>query len=1086
MTSNRSSVPSTATLGLSSPKAGDDINWLGWNNEDDAALLWCLAAASDQDLALNTLMRMAGNLPDDGAELSAQLRENEALRVRFFALLGGSTLLGDHMAAHPETWKELCKPLPEPKEMFQQMLGAVGAQPADFAETVDSAQPADEPESAGETKSAGDGASTGEDTGDEEPDPASADLSTPGTYRASVTGSDATCALRDRYRTLMLRIAAHDLAGSYFSRKGQTEPQPKLLFSTITGALSNLADAALTAALSVAVAEVYGPVSDDAAESAENTTESSDKPAKSSKKRKPAKPVDARLAVIAMGKCGAQELNYISDVDVIFVAEPASNKATRLAAEFNRIGSAAFFEVDPNLRPEGKSGALVRTLESHVKYYRRWAETWEFQALLKARAQTGYLPLGHRYEDAIRPMVWTASERDSFVEDVQAMRRRVLANVPKDMRTRELKLGTGGMRDVEFAVQLLQLVHGRSDERLRVLSTVRALDALKESGYIGREDSWQLIEAYEFLRLLEHRLQLQRFRRTHTMPADDDTEALQWLARSAGFDAQGSKSSCDLMVSHLRKVRLRISELHSRLFYRPLLDAVASMSAEELKLSPRAAKLQLSALGYRHPGRAFDHLTKLASGTSRKAGIQSILLPGLMEWLAETADPDAGLLNYRKLSDAAFDRSWFLRMLRDEGIVGKRLMSILGNSPYTAELIINSPDTVKLLSDGANGPKFLETNPQQVSKSLVNSSKRHADPDKAVAVARSLRRVELARIAAADQLGFMPVERVCRELSLIWDAVLEAAIRAEVRASLRELDREEPPARIAVIGMGRLGGQELGFGSDADVLMVAEPAEGEDESEALKWAKKIVDKLRTRLAKPSGDPPLEVDLGLRPEGRSGAIVRTISSYRRYYSQWGEAWEIQALLRANVVAGDAEVGQAFIEMINDFRYPASGISDSTIREIRRIKARVDNERLPRGADRNTHTKLGRGGLTDVEWTVQLLILMHAAEHHELRTPSTLDALDALRDCEILSTTDVQRLREAWLMATNARNALVLVRGKRIDQLPQPGNHLAQVASVAGWAPEDNQEFLEAYLKATRHARRVVDQVFWGEPDSYEYD
>lgn len=1079
MSSNRPSIPSTATLGLSSPKASEDISWLGWNKPEHTALLWCLAAASDQDLALNTLMRMAGNLDDDGAELTTQLCEDEALRVRFFALLGGSTLLGDHMAAHPETWKELLKPLPEKSEMFQQMLQAVGAQVADFADPD-----ADSDSGPGTTAGAGSNTGSGaEPDNDDAPDPASSDLSTPGTYRAAMTGSDATCALRDAYRTLMLRIAAHDLAGSYFARKGQTEPQPKLLFSTITGALSDLADAALTAALAVAVAEVYGPCVGGATESGAVTTKST---TKNTTKNKPPKPVDARLAVIAMGKCGAQELNYISDVDVIFVAEPASNKATRLAAEFNRIGSAAFFEVDPNLRPEGKSGALVRTLESHIKYYRRWAETWEFQALLKARAQTGYLPLGHRYEDAIRPMVWTASERDSFVEDVQAMRRRVLANVPKDMRTRELKLGTGGMRDVEFAVQLLQLVHGRSDERLRVLSTVEALEALKSSGYIGREDSWQLIEAYEFLRLLEHRLQLQRFRRTHTMPADDDTDALRWLARAAGFDAHGSKSSYDLMVNHLRKVRVRISELHSRLFYRPLLDAVASMSAEELKLSPAAAKLQLSALGYRHPGRAFDHLTKLASGTSRKARIQSILLPGLMEWLANTADPDAGLLNYRKLSDAAFDRSWFLRMLRDEGIVGKRLMSILGNSPYTAELIINAPDTVKLLSDGANGPKFLETNPQQVSKSLVNSSKRHADPDKAVAVARSLRRVELARIASADQLGFMPVERVCRELSLIWDAVLEAAIRAEVRASLRELDREEPPARIAVIGMGRLGGQELGFGSDADVLMVAEPAEGEDETEAMNWAKKIVDKLRARLAKPSGDPPLEVDLGLRPEGRSGAVVRSIASYRRYYSQWGEAWEIQALLRANVVAGDAEVGAAFIEMINDFRYPASGISESTIREIRRIKARVDNERLPRGADRNTHTKLGRGGLTDVEWTVQLLIMMHAAQHHELRTPSTLDALDALRDCEILTDNEAEQLREAWLMATNARNALVLVRGKRVDQLPQPGNHLAQVAGVAGWAPEDNQEFLEAYLKATRHARRVVDQVFWGEPDSYEYD
>ena len=247
----------------------------------------------------------------------------------------------------------------------------------------------------------------------------------------------------------------------------------------------------------------------------------------------------------------------------------------------------------------------------------------------------------------------------------------------------------GGLRDIEFAVQLLQLVHGRSDETLRALSTVDALEALISAGYVGREDGTQLIEAYEFLRLLEHRLQLERFRRTHTLPEKDDEEGMKWLARIAGFYPQGTNSAAERMLSHLRRIRLRISELHSRLFYRPLLNSVVTMSADELKLSPEAAKLQLAALGYNHPDRAFEHLTSLAAGTSRKARIQAILLPTLMEWLADTADPDMGLLNYRKLSEAANDRSWFLRMLRDEGIVGQRLMHILGTSPFTSDLIIS-------------------------------------------------------------------------------------------------------------------------------------------------------------------------------------------------------------------------------------------------------------------------------------------------------------------------------------------------------------------------------------------------------------
>lgn len=1042
----RIDLPSPATLGLSRPTAAEDLKELGWDHDAALPLVWCIAAAGDPDGALNTMVRIYSAFDESEKErLTQALIDDEALRVRLIALLGGSTALGDHLAANPHLWEELVLPLPEPTEMMQELLGVIDAQPASYTDSE---------------QNTADSASA---------DPASVDLSTPGTYRAGLEEAEARPLLKSTYRTLMMRLAAHDLAGSFYSRKGQTQGQPTVEFRTVTALTTALADAALTAALALAVRTVCGD--DD---------------------------LPMQLAVIAMGKCGAKELNYISDVDVIFVGEPvesgdeegqkAMRKATRVAAEFNRIGTNCFFEVDANLRPEGKSGALVRTLDSHVKYYKRWAETWEFQAQLKQRPQTGFMPLGQQYAETIGPMVWEASQRESFVEDVQSMRRRVLESVPDSLKTRELKLGVGGLRDVEFAVQLLQLVHGRSDESLRTLATVDALEALISAGYVGREDGNQLIEAYEFLRLLEHRLQLERFRRTHTMPPDDDKDTLEWLANVSGFTAQGANSASTMMNKYLKTVRLQISELHSRLFYRPLLNSVVSMSPEELRLTPQAAKLQLAALGYQAPDRAFEHLTALAAGSSRKARIQAILLPTLMEWLAETADPDAGLLNYRKLSDAAFDRTWFLRMLRDEGIVGKRLMRILGTSPYTADLIIAAPEVVKQLSDGSDGPKLLDTTPEQVSSALLSAAKRHSDPDKAVSVARSLRRVELARIASGDLLGYLDVQQVCRELSTIWAAVLEAALRAEIRGWLHSESTEgsspRPLARIAVIGMGRLGGMELGFGSDADVMVVAEPAPGVDETRALKWAIGIIDKLRTRLAKPSGDPPLEVDLGLRPEGRSGAIVRTVESFDRYYQQWGEPWEMQALLRAAFFAGDEEVGQRFIEVIDKYRYPDDGVSQSTIRAIRRMKARVDNERLPRGADRNTHTKLGRGGLSDVEWTVQLLTMMHAHKHPELHNPSTLGTLDALEETGVLPAEQVESLREAWLMATDARNALVLVRGKRVDQLPTPGLQLAQVAGAAGWKPEENQYFLDAYLKATRHARRVVDEVFWGEAETME--
>lgn len=1018
---DRVRLPAPASLGLVGPHAVEDLDWLGWTDAEAIDLLWTLAGAGDPDLALNSMRRLGEALGEDRAELDKAMRADHTLRVRVLALLGGSTTLGDHLIAHPEQWRTLLEPLPEVDELFQEMLGSVDAAPASV-----------------------------------EGDPATSDLATPGTYRAGLAGSEAKTALKTTYRKLIMRIAAHDLSGTFSARKGRGLGQPELGYETTTGLLTSLADAALTAALAVAVTTIYGD----------------DDP-------------DTQLAVIAMGKCGAGELNYISDVDVIFVVDATTQKATRLASEFMRLGSACFFEVDANLRPEGRSGTLVRTLDSHVTYYQRWAATWEFQAQLKARPMTGFMPLGRDYVEALSPMVWTASQRDSFVEDVQAMRRRVIANVPADLIERELKLGRGGLRDVEFAVQLLQLVHGRSDESLRVLATTEALTALVAGGYVGREDGQALIDAYEFLRLLEHRLQLHRLRRTHALPAEQDEEAWRWLASTAGFTATAEHSAVDNLGRRLRALRRKISGLHEKLFYRPLLNSVVTMSVDELKLSTEAARAQLSALGYRHPARAVEHLSALAVGSSRKAKLQAILLPSLMALLSDTSDPDAGLLNYRKLSEAAHDRTWFLRTLRDEGIVAQRLMYLLGTSPFTADLVISAPDVVKQLSDGTAGPKLLDTPSGQVTKALVASSKRHQDPDKAVDRARSLRRLDLARIASADLLGFMDVRTVCEELSDVWLAVLQAAILAEVRANLATSDWEEAPARLAMIGMGRLGGRELGYGSDADVLVVAEPAEGVDTADAIHWATSIVDGLRRRLAKPSGDPPLEVDLGLRPEGKSGPVVRTIASYERYYRQWGEVWEVQALLRASHVAGDPEVGLKFLHMIDQFRYPEDGATPAQVREIRRIKARVDDERLPHGADRTTHTKLGRGGLSDIEWTVQLLTMEHAHEIPELHNTSTLEILDALEvrdDKVIISAEQVGILRDAWLVATQARNAVVLVRGKRKDQLPQAGHELARVASAAGWDPTDYQDFLETYLRLTRRARNVVDEIFWGEPPS----
>ncbi len=674
------------------------------------------------------------------------------------------------------------------------------------------------------------------------------------------------------------------------------------------------------------------------------------------------------------------------------------------------------------------------------------------------------------------PMVWVACEREDFVVEVQAMRRRVEQLIPADVRGRELKLGSGGLRDVEFAVQLLQLVHGRSDESLHVASTVDALAALSQGGYVGREDGANLTASYEFLRLLEHRLQLQRLKRTHLLPEVNDEEAVRWLARAAHIRPDGRHDAAGVLREELRNQNVRVSQLHTKLFYQPLLESIGPAGLEIAGggMTPEASERQLAALGYEGPKTALKHMSALVNQSGRRGRVQSVLLPRLLNWMSYAPDPDGGLLSYRRLSEALAAETWYLATLRDKPAVAKRLMHVLGTSAYVPDLLMRAPRVIESYGDGPAGPKLLETDPAVVARGLVASAARHPDPVRAIAAARALRRRELARIGSADLLGLLEVTDVCGALTSVWVAVLQAALDAMIRVNMP--DDGKAPAAIAVIGMGRLGGAELGYGSDADVMFVCEPAPGVDDSKAMRWSTTIAEQTRTLLGTPSVDPPLEVDANLRPEGRQGPLVRTLASYEAYYAQWAQAWEIQALLRAHSVAGDADLGQRFLLLADKTRYPPDGVSAEAVQEIRRMKARVEAERLPRGADPNTHTKLGRGGLADIEWTVQLVQLRHAHEIPALHNTSTLQSLDAIAEADLVPADDVDLLRQAWLTATRARNALVLVRGKPTDQLPGPGRQLNAVAVAAGWPTDDGSEFLDNYLRVTRRAKAVVRKVF----------
>ncbi|MEV4614286.1 bifunctional [glutamine synthetase] adenylyltransferase/[glutamine synthetase]-adenylyl-L-tyrosine phosphorylase [Kitasatospora sp. NPDC049258] len=861
-------------------------------------------------------------------------------------------------------------------------------------------------------------------------------------------------ALRAAYRRCLLAIAARDLSGT--TDLPQTSAE-----------LADLAGATLQTALDIAA--------DEDQEAA----------------------ADCRLAVIGMGKCGGRELNYISDVDVIFVAEPregveeqrATRAATRLAARTMRLcsdttGEGTIWPVDANLRPEGRNGPLVRTLASHLAYYQRWAKTWEFQALLKARPVAGDAELGAAYSAATAPLVWQAAARENFVADVQQMRRRVVEAIPATEVGRQLKLGPGGLRDVEFAVQLLQLVHGRTDPGLRSGNTLEALAALSAGGYVGRADAASLDAAYRFLRSLEHRIQLHRLRRTHLVPTDPDD--LRRLARSLAPLINGDTRADPVAAldREWKRHAVEVRRLHERLFYRPLLDAVAELPVGaaglgHAGLTPEGARARLEALGYADPAAALRHLTALASGVSRKAAIQRTLLPVMLGWFADSADPDAGLLNFRLVSDALGRTPWYLRLLRDEGAAAERLARVLSAGRLAPDLLMRAPEAVAMLGDPQG---LVPRGRAALEQEVLAAVGRAGTAGAGVAAARAVRRRELFRTSAADLLGrldedpALALDLAGEALTALNAATLQGALRACIAGW--EAANGELPTRIAVIAMGRFGGHELGYGSDADVLLVHEPLLGMLDEDAARAAHAVCNELRTLLAAPSTEPPLVVDADLRPEGRQGPLVRTLASYAAYYRRWSHVWESQALLRAEPVAGDAELGERFRALIDPLRYPGAGVPERDLLEIRRIKARIESERLPRGADPTTHTKIGRGGLADVEWTVQLLQLRHGHAVPALRTTRTRAALAAAAAAGLIEAEDAAVLDTAWVLASRVRSAVMLVRGRAGDSFPGDARELSGVARYLGYGEGHSGELVDDYRRTTRRARAVVERLFYG--------
>ncbi len=768
---------------------------------------------------------------------------------------------------------------------------------------------------------------------------------------------------------------------------------------------------------------------------------------------------DPGLAVIGMGKLGGCELNYSSDIDIMFVGDPhVHDRTARAILDVART----CYRVDVDLRPEGRDGPLVRTLESFEAYWERWAHTWEFQALLKARPVAGDPALGAAFLEGARARVW---ERPFTLDDLRAVRamkarsEEMLAK--KGLTDREVKRGRGGIRDIEFSVQLLQLVHGRADPDLRSPTTLDALAALGSTGYVDPADARALDAAYRLLRTVEHRLQLVHEQQVHTLPAPTDLAGRDRLARVMGYRDTAEATAGELLDGFLRRQQANVRSIHQHLFFRPLLDALTASGATTVLMSEEAVATRLEAFGFTDAKRTRLALQELTRGLTRSSRLMQQMLPLLLGWLSESPDPDLGLLGLRVLAGGPAQATELATAFRESPEAARRLCTLLGTSRRLSETLEHHPDMIPALAQADT----LARRPAEallLGASAAVAWRDHLE-DRQRGLLRYKRREEL-RVAAGDVLELAPPDE---DQVVVTAGQLTALAEASLQAALEAL---HPSVPFGVVAMGRLGGAELSYASDLDLLFVYDGQTPADFAAAEKLGEALVRFL-------AGTTPATriypVDLGLRPEGKDGPLARSLDGYSSYYGRWSQTWERQALVRARFVAGDADVGRRFMEIVEPHVW-SSPLGESEIREIRRVKARIERERIPHGEDPQFHLKLGRGSLSDVEFTAQLLQL-----RHRVQATGTMDALVRLEEAGALDPDDREILADAYRFCERARNRWFLVKGAPGDSLPTKAEQMAALARSLGMTAADLRE---NYRRVTRRSRNVVERVFYGKVDS----
>ena len=815
---------------------------------------------------------------------------------------------------------------------------------------------------------------------------------------------------------------------------------------------------------------------------------------------------EAELVVIGMGKLGGEELNFASDIDVIYVYTTDAGQAGELSLhEFfsklcERVTASmsvvtdedTVFRVDLRLRPEGSRGAIANSLPSIERYYETWGRPWERQAWLKARPSAGSRALGREVLATLAPFIYPRHSSRAVVADVRDLNRRIKAELDRSTIDSgfDVKNGAGGIREIEFFAQALQLIHAGQRPALRTRSTLGALDQLLFAGIINESERGQLAVAYRALRRIEHMLQLETGRQTQRLPTDP--APFELLARRLGHDGAGE------LIAALADHTAAVTRLFATLGAEedgPPDEVVALLGADH---TPEEELRLLARLGLRDPERAarnLEHARRRAWSPFGRAadGAGARVAPLLLADVIASPDPDQALAHAAELAHRRGGWTALWRMMDDSPHLRRLVASLFGTSEYLSKQFLDHPEMFDaLLAAGRAHPRSSRPELEELVRARLAEIPPGDDDEQRWSALAEVKNAQVLRIGLADIAGELGPEEVCRELSDLAEVCLAAGYDL-VRAALiprhgRARDQATgAPAELAVLALGKLGGRELGYASDLDVVFVYS-ADGDSDGErpiaGVTYMTRLAQRLMSGLhSHHPGGRLYAIDTRLRPSGSKGLLVSSLSSWQRYHGESAQLWERQALTRLRPVAGDPELGARAAAIGAACVYggpPGQDGRESAAATAASLSAMRDRiERELAGAQSAVDVKAGRGGLIDIEFASQYLQLLFGHRHAELRTPSTVAALRGAaelaargaippalaRPCALLA--------DAYLYLRRIEHRIRMVHDASEQRLPADPVEQDKLARRLGLA--DGASLLDGYRRWTHEVRRGYDAI-----------